>query len=152
MFLEWIPYIYYPLLFRKHIVGVRVLINSDSEFNAMTPVYVSKLGFKIYFIDVKAQKIDGSTLKIFGLVLASFQMDDKLERVRFFQETFLVIDIRTEIVLDMLFLTFSNADVQFVGKELTWKSYTIVKALPITKWIELVNKKKFAKAVLDEDS
>ena len=38
--------------------------------------------------DVGAQKIDGSTLETFGMVLASFQVEDKLGRAQFFQETF----------------------------------------------------------------
>ena len=52
----------------------------------------------------------------------------------------------------MPFLTFSNADVQFVEKELTWRSYTTAEALPTTKRVELINKKEFAKAAMDENS
>ena len=52
----------------------------------------------------------------------------------------------------MPFLTLSNADVQFVEKELTWRSYTTAEALPTTKRVELINKKEFAKAALDENS
>ena len=77
--------------------------------------------------------IDGSTLETFGMVLANFQVKDKLGRARFFQETFLLADISAEVVLGMPFLTLSNADVQFVEKELTWRSYTTAEALPTTK-------------------
>ena len=31
-------------------------------------------------------------------------------------------------------------------------SYTAAEALPTTKWVELIDKKKFAKAALDEES
>ena len=34
-----------------------------------------------------------------------------------------------EVVLEMPFLTLSNADIQFVEKELTWRSYTVAEAL-----------------------
>ena len=51
----------------------------------------------------------------------------------------------------MLFLTFSNADIQFTKKKLTWKSYIAAKALPTTKWVELIDKREFAKAVLDKE-
>ena len=57
-----------------------------------------------------------------------------------------------EVVLGMLFLTLSNADIQFVEKELTWRFYTTAEVLPTTKRVELINKKKFAKVVLDEKS
>ena len=77
----------------------------------MNPAYASRLGFQIYRTDIRAQKIDGLTLKIFEIVLASFQIEDKFRRIRFFQETFLLADINTEIVLGMLFLILSNANV-----------------------------------------
>ena len=118
----------------------------------MTPAYAAKLGLEIRKTDIGAQKNDGSTLETFGMVLAEFQIEDKLGRARFFQETFLLADISAEVVLSIPFLTFSNADVQFVEKELTWRSYTTAEALPTTKRVELINKKEFAKAALDEKS
>ena len=51
----------------------------------------------------------------------------------------------------MLFLTFSNTDIQFAEKELTWRSYTAKEALPTTQRIQLIDKKEFAKAALDEN-
>ena len=56
-----------------------------------------------------------------------------------------------EVVLEMPFFTFSNADIKFAEKELTWRSYTTKKALLTTQKIELIDKKKFAKAALDEN-
>ena len=64
---------------------VWALINSGSEVNAMTLAYASSLDLRVYCTDIGAQKIDGPTLKIFGMVLASFQVEDKLGRTRFFQ-------------------------------------------------------------------
>lgn len=52
----------------------------------------------------------------------------------------------------MLFLSISNADINIAKKKLTWKSYTAAEALPITKQVELIDKKIFIKAVLDEES
>ena len=118
----------------------------------MNPAYASRLGLRVYCTDIGAQKIDGSTLETFGMVLASFQVEDKLGKIRFFQKTFLLADINTGVVLGTLFLTLSNADVQFVEKELTWRTYITAKALPTTKRVELINKKEFAKAALDENS
>ena len=70
--LDWVPYIYYPLRFQKDTVEVKALIDSGSEVNAITPAYASKLGLWVCQTDVGALKIDGSTLKTFGMVLASF--------------------------------------------------------------------------------
>ena len=38
----------------------------------MTPAYTAKLGLKIQEINIRAQKIDGSTLDTFRMVLADF--------------------------------------------------------------------------------
>ena len=55
------------------------------------------------------------------------------------------------MILRILFLIFSNADIQFAKKELTSKFYTTAKALPTFYQAELINKKEFAKAALNED-
>ena len=51
-----------------------------SKVNAITPAYIAKLGLKVQKTDIGAQKIDGSTLDIFEMVLANFQIEDKLGR------------------------------------------------------------------------
>ena len=111
MALARVPCIHYPLRFRKDTHKLRALLDLGSEVNAMTPAYASKLGPKARHIDVGAQKIDGLTLETFGMVLVSFQVKDKLGRARFFQESFLLADTSVEVVLRMLFLTLSNADI-----------------------------------------
>ena len=77
----------------------------------MILVYASELGLRVHQTNVEAQKIDGSTLETFGIVLASFQVEDKLERAWYFKETFLLTNISMEVVLGISFLTFSNADI-----------------------------------------
>ena len=52
----------------------------------------------------------------------------------------------------MPFLIFSNTDMQFAEKKLTWRSYTAAEAIATTKRVELINKKEFAKAALNEES
>ena len=152
MTLKRVSCVYFSHRFGKDTVDVRALIDSGSEVNAITLAYISKLDLRARHTNVGAQKIDDSILQTFGMVLASFQVEDKLGRVRFFQETILLADISVELVLGMPFLTPKNADVQFVKKKLTWRSYTNAKALPTTKRIELINKKEFTKTALDGKS
>ena len=130
---------------------VLALLDSGSEVNAMTPAYAAHLGLKVRVTDVGAQKIDGSSLATYGMVIAAFQVVDKLGRSRFFQETFLLADISMEVVLGMPFLFLSNADVQFAEKELTWRTYTTEEALPTIRRVEIIDRKEFAKAALDEN-
>lgn len=56
-----------------------------------------------------------------------------------------------EVVLGIPFLSLSNADIDFNAKDLTWRSYTTVEALPTISRIELIDKRKFTKAALDEN-
>ena len=109
--LDQVSCICYPIRFKKN--KVQALIDSGSEVNAMTLGYALKLGLKVCPTNVGAQKIDGFTLKTFEMVLASFQVEDKLERPRFFQKTFLLADLSMKVVLEMLFLILSNVNIQF---------------------------------------
>ena len=61
--------------------------------------------------NVSAQKIDGSSRATYGMIIAAFQVIDKLGCSPFFHETFLLANISIEVVLGMRFLTLSNADV-----------------------------------------
>ena len=50
----------------------------------MSPAFARKLGFFIRKINIGAQKIDGFTLEILGMVIADFQVEDKGAKPRFF--------------------------------------------------------------------
>ena len=77
----------------------------------MTLAYAKKLGFRTWKTDVGAQKIDYLLLKTYRMVIAAFQVEDKLSRAWFFQKTFLLADTSIEVVLTMPFLTLSNANI-----------------------------------------
>ncbi len=64
----------------------------------------------------------------------------------------MLADTRIEVVLEMPFLTFSDADIRYSQKELVWKSYTIAEALTTTRRVNLIDIKEFAKAALYENS
>ena len=50
----------------------------------MTSAYAKKLDLRAQKTDVAAQKIDKSSLDMFGMVIANFQVIDKLGRAQFF--------------------------------------------------------------------
>ena len=95
------------------------MLNSGSKVNAISPVYIEKLGLKTRKTNVGAQKINGSALETFGMVIANFQIEDKGGRPRFFQETFLVANTKFEMILGMPFLKISNANMAFGEETLT---------------------------------
>ena len=151
--LECVPYIHYPVWFKKDAekTPVQALIDSGSEVNAIHLSFAKQLGLPIRSTDVGAQKIDGTTLDIHGIVVAAFLMVDKANQVKFFEVTFLMANVSPEVVLGMAFLTLSGADDDFSGQELWWKTYTTKKALSTTRRIELVGKKEFAAATLNPE-
>ena len=77
----------------------------------MTPTFVVKLGLVTRKTNIDAQKIDSSPLVTYRMVLADFLVQDKLGKVWFFEETFLLADISMEVVLRMPFFTLSDTDV-----------------------------------------
>ena len=52
------------------------------------------------------------------MVVTAFSVGDKANRVRFFEETFLVANVSPEVVFELLFLTLSGANVDFLDWEL----------------------------------
>ena len=151
-FLDRVSCICYLVQFRKDKGrDVLALPDSGSEVNAMTPTYAAQLGLKVQKTNVGAQKIDRSSLATFSIVITIFQVFNMLGRSWFFQKTLLLANISMKVVLSMFLLTFSNVDIQFAKKELTWRTYTTKKTLLTTRWIELIDWKKFANAALDEN-
>ena len=150
--LDKVSCICYPVQFRKNKgKNVLALLDFKSKVNVMTPAYAAHLGFKVRVTNVGVQKIDRFSLATYGMVITAFQVINKLGRSWFFQETFLLADIKMEVVLGMLFFTLSNADVQFAEKELTWRTYTTEEAFPTTRQVEIIDQKEFAKGAWDEN-
>ena len=82
--LERVPCIQYSIQFRKDKDNIQVLLDSGSKVNAINPEYAKKLGLRVRKTDMGAQIIDGSYLNTFGMVIAGFSLQNKLEKVRFF--------------------------------------------------------------------
>ena len=74
------------------------MFDPQSEVNAITPVYIAYLGFKVQKSDVSTKKIDNSLQEIYGIVIATLQVLDKLAHSSFFQKTFLLAEISIQVV------------------------------------------------------
>ena len=68
--------------------------------------------------NVGAQKIDGTTLETYEMVVAAFSVTDQADKIRFFEKTFLVANVSLDMVLGMPFFTLSSANVNFPKKKL----------------------------------
>ena len=51
------------------------------------------------------------------MVVAVFLMKDKANQIRFFKETFLIVNVSPEIVFGMPFFTLNRANIDFLGRE-----------------------------------
>ena len=94
------------------------MINLESEVNAIHLTLVKELSLPIRPTDVEIQKIDGTIRDTYQMVVVAFSMADKANRVKFFEEIFLVANVSLKIVLGMPFLILSGADVDFLDWEL----------------------------------
>ena len=60
-------------------------------------------------------------------------------------------NVSPEVALGMLFVTLSGGKVDFLDRELRWRTYTIEETLLTTRCVELVDKKEFAAAALNPE-
>ena len=117
--LEYVSYMQYPVQFKDMSKAQgQDLIDSGSEVNTIPPTFVKQLGLPIRPKDVGVQKIDGTMLNTYRMVVAAFSMENKANQVRFFEENFLVANVSPEVVFGMPFLTLSAADIDFSSREL----------------------------------
>ena len=86
-----VSFIYYLIWVNQD--KIWALLNNSSMINTMSFKCNQKLGFKIWKIIVRAQKIKGSVIKIFEMVIANFPIKDKVDKPKFFQKFYLVADI-----------------------------------------------------------
>ena len=123
--LEQVTYIQYPIIFLSNVTQngsaldlVLALFDLSSEVNTMHLAFVKRLGLVIQTINVGAQKINGTTFETYRMVVAAFLVTDQANKVKFFEEIFLVVNISPDVVFGMSFLTLSDADVNFLKREL----------------------------------
>lgn len=83
------------------------------------------------------------------MIIAGFLLWNQLEKVQFFERTFLLTNINIKIVLGMFFLIFSNISIRFTKKDFVWDSYTTIEIISTINKIKLIDKWEFAAMVLD---
>ena len=121
--LTWILYIQYSIIFWKK--SILTFFGLSNKVKAIYPTFAKELGFSVRHIDVVAQKIVSTMLDSNRIVVAAFSLTNKANWIRFFEETILVPNVRSERVLEMFFLILSNADVDFLDQKFRWRTYII---------------------------
>ena len=95
-----------------------VLLDSSNEINAMYSIFAKKFDFVMQITNVGTQKIDSTIFEIYKIVIVVFLITNQANKVRFFKKIFLIINISPDEVFGMLFLTLSDADINFSKREL----------------------------------
>ncbi len=94
------------------------LLDSGSKVNAISQVFAHQLGHKIQKTNIRAQKIDDTTLETYKIIVSTFSILDKDGRERIFEESFQLTDMNLDIVFGMSFLIMSNVDIDFQAWDL----------------------------------
>ena len=94
------------------------LLNSGSEVNVIYLSFAEKLGFVMQPTNVGAQKINGTTFETYKMMVTAFSVTDHADKIRFFEKTFLVANVSQSVVFEIFFLILSDANVNFLKKEL----------------------------------
>lgn len=51
-------------------------------------------------------KIDGTTFKTYGIVVAALSVIDQADKIKFFEKTFLIANVCHDIILGMFYLCY----------------------------------------------
>ena len=117
--LKYVFCIYYPIQFKSaNEIQVQVLVDLKSEINAIYLTFVKKPGLSIRSLKIETQKIDGTILDTYSMVVTVFSITNNANQVKFFEEIFLVANVSLKVVFGIFFPTLSGANINFLNQEL----------------------------------
>lgn len=120
------------------------MIDFGSKNNIIHLIFAKKLGFIIRKTNISTWKINDYVLKTYIIIKTSFLLNNEASKTHFFKEIFLLIENSIIIILGIISLALSKANVNFANKKLKkWYLYIFVKIIPIITKAKLIKKKKF---------
>ena len=90
------------------------MINLSSKINIIYSIYIIKLGLYNKKINISKQKIDEFYLNSFEMVIVDCLVQNKLKKIRFLLEIFMLANISLELVLGIYFFTFNKVNIWFI--------------------------------------
>ena len=90
---------------------VPALLDLGSEANLISQAYVVQLPDKIMDTSWGLATINKQQISTQGMVIAGFEITGSRDRTRYFEKTFLIVDILQPVVLGMSFLNLRDPDV-----------------------------------------
>ena len=80
---------------------IKTLLNSESEINFINRAIVKQLNLFLFFINEKICDITNTKLKIFKIHFLTVAIIDKNDNQRFFEKSFLKININKNLIFGM---------------------------------------------------
>lgn len=84
----------------------------------MSHTFASQLGLKIWKTYVGAQKMNTTTIDTDEMIFSIFSMSNKNAKKRFFEERFLLADVKPDMIFSISFLIISNVNIDFQAQNL----------------------------------
>ena len=63
--------------------------------------------------NIEVQKIDGTILKTYQIVVFTFFVSNKDSKKRFFEDNFLLANVKLDVMLRISFLVMNNTNINF---------------------------------------
>lgn len=123
------------------------LINSESKVNVIQFKQTKKLGLYVRQINIGTQKVDGTSLKKFIIIITFFEFVDKKQKSQFFKIFFYLLNWSLMLFSKYYYLTWAIWKTNFLELEFFWNTYFSTKSILITKQFKLIGQKKFVSAV-----
>lgn len=82
---------------------------------------VAKISLEIVFdmfFNVTIQKIDDTILNTYKIVVATFAVTDRGNKIKCFEKIFMVTDDGLKKIFEMSFLTLTSRNINFLGQKL----------------------------------
>ena len=108
--------------------------------------FAKKFSLQVYKIRVVTLNIDCLKLDTFSMIIVSFFIEDKERMFQFFIET-LLVDISIDVTLKIPFFILNNIKINFIGRYIYWKTYTVVEIFLKIRQAKLIRKRGFANAI-----
>ena len=84
----------------------------------MHPTFIEKLGLTVQSTNISIKKIDSTIFKIYRMVVMIFSVIEQANKIKFFKETFLVVNISLNVVFEMPFFILNGTNINFSKRKL----------------------------------
>jgi len=128
---------------------VKTLLDGGSEINCISRKLVRQLGLPRSVIHEEASAL-GRKLQTFGVHFLTVQIVDKNGYSRFFEESFLEVNMQEELLLGMPWFQLANPGVDWPAKTIEWRKD--MSLLPTSRRVAVIDPEDFAKRALDKSS